>query len=260
MEEQDSGDRPAQLRARARQRRAAAAARADGPQAQRRFREARLQHRDRTAHGVRARRREGRADPARARRAVRALDSRRSRRTWPRSSGSSSAMPSRWSARRGQWPTRSSWSRTRSSSRCRSPGSSAPRVRVPADADEAAVRAAALGDRERAQAPGRARAAPGDLRAGAPDQPGSVSGAARRKILFLIPSLRRGGAERVGVACCSRTCRASAFELHLGLVEHAGEFLRDLPADVVLQRPSARAACGVRCSRSCGWCAGCAPT
>jgi glycosyltransferase involved in cell wall biosynthesis len=60
-----------------------------------------------------------------------------------------------------------------------------------------------------------------------------VSAAARRKILFLIPSLRLGGAERVVALLLAHLPRDS-FELHLGLVERAGEFLRDLPADVVV--------------------------
>ena len=72
--------------------------------------------------------------------------SRRSRRTWPRSSGSSSATPSRWCARRGPWPTRSSSSRDEIELSVQVAGKLRARVRVPADADEAAARAAALGD------------------------------------------------------------------------------------------------------------------
>ena len=56
---------------------------------------------------------------------------------------------------------------------------------------------------------------------------------ARRRILFLIPSLRLGGAERV-VALLLAHLPRERFELHLGLVERAGEFLRDLPTDVVV--------------------------
>jgi glycosyltransferase involved in cell wall biosynthesis len=60
-----------------------------------------------------------------------------------------------------------------------------------------------------------------------------VSAAARRKVLFLIPSLRLGGAERV-VALLLAHLPRDRFELHLGLVERAGEFLRDLPGDVAV--------------------------
>ena len=99
--------------------------------------------------------------------------------------------------------------------------------------------------RERAEAPGRPRAAPGDLRAGAPDQPGSVNAGARRKILFLIPSLQLGGAERVVVLLLQNLPR-ERFELHLGLVEKSGEFLRDLPA----RRGRARSRRGPRAPRA----------
>jgi len=53
----------------------------------------------------------------------------------------------------------------------------------------------------------------------------------KRRVLFLIPSLRLGGAERV-VALLLRELPRDRFELHVGLVEAAGEFLAELPPDV----------------------------
>ena len=60
-----------------------------------------------------------------------------------------------------------------------------------------------------------------------------MSAGARRKILFLIPSLKLGGAERVVVLLLQHLPR-ERFELHLGLVEKSGEFLRELPPDVAV--------------------------
>ena len=60
-----------------------------------------------------------------------------------------------------------------------------------------------------------------------------MSTGARRKILFLIPSLKLGGAERVVVLLLQHLPR-ERFELHLGLVEKSGEFLRELPTDVAV--------------------------
>jgi glycosyltransferase involved in cell wall biosynthesis len=60
-----------------------------------------------------------------------------------------------------------------------------------------------------------------------------VSAGARRRILFLIPSLRLGGAERV-VALLLRELPRARFELHVGLVEAAGEFLSEIPRDVAV--------------------------
>jgi len=54
---------------------------------------------------------------------------------------------------------------------------------------------------------------------------------ARRRVLFLMPNLSGGGAERVTVTLLKFLDR-SRFEPHLALVEAAGPFLNDLPADV----------------------------
>jgi glycosyltransferase involved in cell wall biosynthesis len=54
-----------------------------------------------------------------------------------------------------------------------------------------------------------------------------------RRVLFLIPNLRLGGAERV-VTLLLQSLPRSHFELHLGLVEAAGEFLAQLPPDVTV--------------------------
>ena len=48
-----------------------------------------------------------------------------------------------------------------------------------------------------------------------------MSAAARRKILFVIPSLRLGGAERVVALLLANLPRA-CFELHLALVDRSG--------------------------------------
>ncbi|HXZ83910.1 MAG TPA: glycosyltransferase, partial [Myxococcota bacterium] len=60
-----------------------------------------------------------------------------------------------------------------------------------------------------------------------------MSAGARRRILFAIPSLRLGGAERV-VALLLRELPRERFELHVALVEAAGEFLAQVPRDVAL--------------------------
>jgi len=53
----------------------------------------------------------------------------------------------------------------------------------------------------------------------------------RKKIVFLLPSLRGGGAERVAVTLLQHLDRRR-FEPHLALVEAAGPGLRDVPQDV----------------------------
>lgn len=53
----------------------------------------------------------------------------------------------------------------------------------------------------------------------------------RQRVLFVLPSLRGGGAERVAVTLLTRLDR-SRFEPHLALMEKAGVYLKDLPADV----------------------------
>ena len=60
-----------------------------------------------------------------------------------------------------------------------------------------------------------------------------MSARTRRRVLFLIPSLRLGGAERV-VALLLRELPRERFELHVGLVDAAGEFLAQLPSDVAV--------------------------
>ncbi len=55
----------------------------------------------------------------------------------------------------------------------------------------------------------------------------------RRRLLFLIPSLSAGGAERV-FSTLLRHLDRSQFELHLALLQGEGPFLREIPADVVI--------------------------
>lgn len=52
-----------------------------------------------------------------------------------------------------------------------------------------------------------------------------------RRILFVLPSLRGGGAERVTITLLGRLDRAR-FEPHLAVVEKAGAYLEDVPRDV----------------------------
>lgn len=53
----------------------------------------------------------------------------------------------------------------------------------------------------------------------------------RRRILFLVPSLEGGGAERVFVTILRHLSR-DKLELHLGLLQATGPYLKDVPADV----------------------------
>lgn len=53
------------------------------------------------------------------------------------------------------------------------------------------------------------------------------------RVLFLIPTMRMGGAERV-VALLLQQLPRERFELHLGLVEATGEFLAQVPHDVTV--------------------------
>ena len=55
----------------------------------------------------------------------------------------------------------------------------------------------------------------------------------KARILFVIPSLRGGGAERVALRILSHLCR-DRFEPHVALVERTGPFLAQLPGDVVV--------------------------
>lgn len=54
-----------------------------------------------------------------------------------------------------------------------------------------------------------------------------------KRVLFLVPSLTAGGAERVLLTLLRHLDR-SLFEPHLGLLEAKGEFLGDIPADVIV--------------------------
>jgi glycosyltransferase involved in cell wall biosynthesis len=54
-----------------------------------------------------------------------------------------------------------------------------------------------------------------------------------RRVLFLIPNLAHGGAERV-VTLLLRELPRERFDLHLALVEKRGEFLAQLPPDVTV--------------------------
>jgi glycosyltransferase involved in cell wall biosynthesis len=58
-----------------------------------------------------------------------------------------------------------------------------------------------------------------------------VSEIIRRRVLFVLPSLRGGGAERVAVTLLTRLDRRR-FEPHLLLVEAVGPYLADVPRDV----------------------------
>ena len=56
---------------------------------------------------------------------------------------------------------------------------------------------------------------------------------ARPRLLFVLPSLHAGGAERVIVRVLTHLQRGDA-ELHLAVIAKAGQFLRDIPADVIV--------------------------
>jgi len=62
---------------------------------------------------------------------------------------------------------------------------------------------------------------------------------ARKRVLFVIPSLPIGGAERVLVTLLSHLNR-SRFEPHLAIVEKKGFYLRDVPPDVPIHDLKAR--------------------
>ena len=55
----------------------------------------------------------------------------------------------------------------------------------------------------------------------------------RKRVLFLVPTLSGGGAERVTVTLLEHLNR-SRFEPHLALVDRVGPLLKDLPADIPL--------------------------
>ena len=56
---------------------------------------------------------------------------------------------------------------------------------------------------------------------------------APKKVLLLIPTLKGGGAERF-FSILLRHLDRSSFEPHLALLQAEGEYLRDLPSDVVV--------------------------
>lgn len=60
-----------------------------------------------------------------------------------------------------------------------------------------------------------------------------------KKVLFVLPSLEAGGAQRVIVTLLRHLDRAH-FEPHLALLEKAGPFLKDVPADVPIHDLKAR--------------------
>lgn len=57
----------------------------------------------------------------------------------------------------------------------------------------------------------------------------------RKKVLFLIPSLAGGGAERVFTTLLTHLDR-TRFELHLGVLEGQGTYMKDVPTDVGIHR------------------------
>jgi glycosyltransferase involved in cell wall biosynthesis len=57
----------------------------------------------------------------------------------------------------------------------------------------------------------------------------------RKKVLFLIPSLAGGGAERVFTTLLAHLDR-TRFELHLGVLEGEGTYMKDVPPDVGVHR------------------------
>ena len=61
----------------------------------------------------------------------------------------------------------------------------------------------------------------------------------RRRVLFLMPNLAGGGAERV-IVLLLRNLDRSRFEPHLALVGAAGPFLKDVPADIPLHDLNAK--------------------
>ena len=71
------------------------------------------------------------------------------------------------------------------------------------------------------------------MRAGGATTHANVTQTIRRRVLFALPSLRGGGAERVIVTILRHLDRAR-FEPHLVLVEAVGPYLQELPADVPL--------------------------
>jgi hypothetical protein len=74
---------------------------------------------------------------------------------------------------------------------------------------------------------------------------------ARKRVLFLMPSLVGGGAERMMVTLLQHLDR-SRFELHLALIEAVGPYLKDVPADA-LPGPRPQGAAGPLCLPRYHW-------
>ncbi len=55
----------------------------------------------------------------------------------------------------------------------------------------------------------------------------------RRRVLFLVPSLISGGAERV-FSTLLRHLDRERFEIHLAVLEAKGAYMRDVPEDVIV--------------------------
>lgn len=62
---------------------------------------------------------------------------------------------------------------------------------------------------------------------------GHLVTAERTKAMFLVPSLGGGGAERVFAMLLTHLDRAR-FELHLGILQDTGEYMEEVPADVMI--------------------------
>lgn len=65
---------------------------------------------------------------------------------------------------------------------------------------------------------------------------GIGGGDARIRVLFLLPSLRGGGAERVA-ALLARHCDPARFDIRLGLLAREGAFLADVDAGNIISAP-----------------------
>src|SRR5947199_2376109 len=57
--------------------------------------------------------------------------------------------------------------------------------------------------------------------------------AERKRVLFLVPSLIGGGAQRV-FSILLRHLDRSRFELHLAMMQATGTYLKDIPRDVAI--------------------------
>ena len=73
----------------------------------------------------------------------------------------------------------------------------------------------------------------------------------KRKILFVIPDLQHGGAERVVVRLLEHLPRAR-FELHLALVQRKGALLSEVPGDIEIHDARPEIAAGGQWLRHAG--------